>query len=89
MDEESFDLIYWEGTKYVMDTRLNIYFATFYTNHVIGFFSVRYHLHIIDASIPNVCPCCNCPDKTTFHILLCNDKDRTKLYSKSVLGIMS
>ena len=45
---------------------------------------VRHHLHEIDPSIPNVYPCCDCPDETTGHIILCPNKDRTTLYNKSV-----
>ena len=76
LDNTHFDLIYWEGIKNVMNTHFNSFFAIFYTKHAVGCCSVRHHLHNIDASIPNVCPCCNCPDKSTSCVLLCNDKDR-------------
>ena len=89
VDEDSFDLIYWKGIRYVMKTRFNNSFATFYTKHVIGCCGVRHHLHNIDENIINVCPCCEEPDDTTSHILLCKDKDRTTLYNKSVRGLMT
>lgn len=82
MDEETFNLVYWEGIKNVMDTHFNNSFAKFYTKHVIRYCSVRHHLHNKDTSIPNICPCCICPDKTTSCILLCNGKGRPALYVK-------
>ena len=72
-----------------MKTRFNNSFATFYTKHVIGCCGVRHHLHNIDENVINVCPCCEEPDETTSHILLCEDKDRTTLYKKSVQGLMN
>ena len=50
---------------------------------------VRRHLHNIDENVINVCPCCEEPDETTSHILLCEDKDRTTLFKKSVRGLMN
>ena len=72
-----------------MNTRFNNSFVTFYTKHVIGYFNVRHHLHNIDATIPNVCPCCNDLDKTTSYTLLGDNKDRTTNYKKSVEGLMA
>ena len=89
VDEDSFELICWKGVRYVTNTRFNNSFATFYTKHMIGCCGVRRHLHYIDNTIPNVCPCCNEPDKTTSHILLCKDEDRTNLFKKSVQGLMA
>ena len=74
MNEDSFDLIYWKGIRYVMKARFNNSFATFYTKHVIGCCGVRHHLHNIDENVINVCPCCKEPDETTSHILLCKDE---------------
>ena len=71
-----------------MNTRFKGSFATFYIKHVIGCWGVRGHLHHIDDTIPNACPCCNEPDETTFHILLCKDKHGTKLFKKSIQGLM-
>ena len=81
---EYFDLIYWDGHGAVMNTRFNTSFATFHSKHIIGCCGVRHHLHNIDNSVPNVCPCCGCEDETTAHLLLCPDKDRTALYERSV-----
>ena len=46
-------------------------------------------MNYVDNSIPNVCPCCGCDDETTAHIVLCPNKDRTKLYKKSVANFIS
>ena len=54
VDEDSFDLICWNGIRYVMNTRFNKSFATFYTKHVIGCCGVRRHLHHIDERMINV-----------------------------------
>ena len=50
---------------------------------------VCHHLHEIDPLVPNVCPCCGCPDKTTGHIVPFPDKDQTTLYNKSVLELVN
>ena len=89
VDEDSFDLIYWKGIRYVMKTRFNNSFATFYTKHVIGCCGVRHHLHNIDENVINVCPCCEELDETTSHILLRKDEDRTTLFGKLVQGLMT
>ena len=89
VDEDFFELIYWKGIRYVMNTRFNNSIATFYTKHVIGCCGVRRHLHHIDDTIINVCPCCKEPDKTTSRILLCKDEDKNTLYKKSVHGSMA
>ena len=86
---EYFDLIYWKGLEKTMTTRFNTSFASFYTKHIIQCCGVRHHLHNIDSSVPNVCPCCGCEDETTAHLLLCPDKDRTIMYKKSVSKFIS
>ena len=79
-----FDLIYWKGIGTLMKKKFTRPYATFYTKHIVGFCGVMHHRHNIDKSIPNICPCCGCPDETTEHILLCLDDGRTELYRKSV-----
>ena len=54
VDKDSFDLINWKGIRYVMNTRFNKSFATFYTKHVIRCCGVRRHLHHIDERMINV-----------------------------------
>lgn len=72
-----------------MNSRFTDSFATFYSKHLIRCCGVRHHLHNIDNSVKNVCPCCGCEDKTTAHLLLCPNKDRTRLYQKSVSKFVS
>ena len=84
ISKELFHHIYWEGLGKVMKTQFNSSFSTFYSKHMIRCCGVCHHLHEIDPSIPNVCPCCESPDETTGHIILCPNKDRTTLYNKSV-----
>ena len=84
VDEDSFELIYWKGIRYMMNTRFDNLFATFYTKHVIGCCGVRRHLHHIDDTIINVFPSCEEPNDTTSHILLRKVKDKNKLVEKSV-----
>ena len=76
VSSEHFDLIYWKGMGKVMNSCFNSSFATFYTKHLIRCCGVRHHLHYLDNSVPNTCPCCGCEDETTAHILVCPDKDR-------------
>ena len=83
-DEAHFELIYWKGIGTLLKERFTPSYATFYTKHIMGFCGVRHHLHNIDESIPNICPCCGQPDETTDHIILCPDEGRTELYKKSV-----
>ena len=80
--------IYWEGFGKVMTKRFNSSFATFYSKHMIRCCGVRHHLHYIDPSIPDECPCCGSPGETTAHIALCPDKDRTTLYHRSVSDLI-
>lgn len=86
---EYFDLIYWKEFGIVMKFCFNSSFATFYSKHLIECCGVRHHLHNIDKTVENVCPCCWCEDETTAHLLLCPDKDFTKLYEKSVSKFIS
>ena len=89
VDEDSFELMYWKRIRYAMNTRFNNSFATFYTKDVIGCCGMRRHLHHINDSIIKICPCCKEPGKTTSHILLCKDEDRTTLFKKLVRGSMA
>ena len=86
---ENFDLIYWKGIGDVTTSCFTSSFSTFYSKHLIRCCGVRHHLHNIDNSVPNVCPCCGCEDETTAHIVLCPDKHRTKLYKKSVSNLIT
>ena len=83
-DSSHFELIYWKGIGSLMTKKFTTSYATFYTKHIVGFCGVMHHRHNIDSSIPNICPCCGCPDETTEHILLCPDDGRSKLYWMSV-----
>ena len=86
---EYFELVYWKGMENVMNSRFTESFATFYSKHLIRCCGVRHHLHNIDNSVENICPCCGCEDETTAHLLLCPNKDRTTLYKKSVSKFVS
>ena len=86
---ENFDLIYWKGVGTVTKSHFNNSFSNFYSKHTIGCCGVRHHLHNIDNSVENVCPCCGCEDETTSHIVLCPDENRTKMYKKSVSNLIS
>ena len=79
-----FDLIYWDGIGTLITKKFTTSYVTFYTKHIVGFCGVMHHRHNIESNIPNICPCCGRTDETTDHILLCQDKGRTKLYRKSV-----
>ena len=74
VSKDLFYNIYWEGFGKVMTKRFNSSFATFYSKHMIRCCGVRHHLHYIDPSIPDECPCCGSPGETTAHIALCPDK---------------
>ena len=71
-----------------MTKQFNSSFATFYSKHMIRCYGVQHHLHNIDPSIPDKCPCCKSPNKTTAHIVLCSNNDRSTLYEKFVSDLV-
>ena len=60
-------------------------YRIFYTKHVTGCCAVRHFEHeITKGQTPSNCPCCSEPDETTYHVLLCENPTRKKLYFQSV-----
>ena len=60
-------------------------YRVFYTKHVTGCCAVRHFEHeITKGQTPSNCPCCSEPDETTYHVLLCENPSRKKLFFQSV-----
>ena len=84
LPREDFDLVDWDALERAMGAWPRMY-RIFYTKHVTGCCAVRHFQHeITDGQKPRNCPCCPDPDETTYHVLLCENPTRMKLFSRSV-----
>jgi hypothetical protein len=54
-------------------------FRIWITKHVSHFQGTNQQLSCIDKSVLNVCPSCNCHDKSTSHITWCRDPGQTRI----------
>ena len=60
-------------------------FRIFYTKHITGCCQVNhFKIVVTKGAITAGCLCCQHPDKTTAHVLLCKNPTRKKLYHKSL-----
>ena len=81
---QHFDLVDWNALERAMTLWSQMY-RDFYTKHITGCCVVRHFEHYItDGKTPTILPCCSEPDKTTHHILLCNNKSRKQLFRRSL-----
>ena len=80
---EYFDLINWEGMGSAMRT-FPVMFRRWVTKHVSGFCGCNEHLSHYTAGLDNVCPACASPRETPAHITVCQDFERSRLFTNSV-----
>ena len=77
---EDFHLVDWDALGRA-NTSWPKQYQIFYAKHVAGCCAVRHFEHkITKGQTPSNCPCCPEPDKTTYHVLLCENPSRKKLY---------
>ena len=79
-----FDLIDFDSLDRAM-TMWPQMFRVFYTKHITGCCQVNHFKNVVSkGAISAACPCCQHPDETTAHVLLCENPTRKKLYHESV-----
>ncbi len=76
VSKENFPIVYWEGMEHVMKLFPEM-FRIWVTKHASHFQGTNQQLSSIDKLVLNVCPCCNCHDKSMSHITWCRDPERT------------
>ena len=79
-----FDLIDFDSLDGAMTTWPQM-FRVFYTKHITGCCQVNHFRNVCSkGAISAKCPCCQHPDETTAHVLLCENPTRKKLYYESL-----
>ena len=71
-------------SKVMRSFPVTVIFCTWITKHVSHFNGTNRQISRWDPTVKNVCPNCNCADKSTYHINRCPDAGRRVVRSKSV-----